>query len=33
MRAGLFANCIRFLPPLVISDEQLHEDSTWSSRH
>ena len=27
MRAGLFANCIRFLPPLVISDEQLHEDS------
>ena len=25
MRAGLFANGIRFLPPLVITDEQLHE--------
>ena len=25
MRAGLFSNCIRFLPPLVITDEQLHE--------
>jgi 4-aminobutyrate aminotransferase/(S)-3-amino-2-methylpropionate transaminase len=25
MRAGLFANGIRFLPPLVISDEQLRE--------
>ena len=25
MRAGLFTNGIRFLPPLVITDEQLHE--------
>lgn len=25
MRAGLFANCIRLLPPLVIGDDQLHE--------
>jgi 4-aminobutyrate aminotransferase/(S)-3-amino-2-methylpropionate transaminase len=25
MRAGLFANGIRFLPPLVITDEQLRE--------
>ena len=25
MRAGLFTNCIRFLPPLVITDEQLRE--------
>jgi 4-aminobutyrate aminotransferase/(S)-3-amino-2-methylpropionate transaminase len=25
MRAGLFANGIRFLPPLVITDDQLHE--------
>jgi 4-aminobutyrate aminotransferase/(S)-3-amino-2-methylpropionate transaminase len=25
IRAGLFSNCIRFLPPLVISDEQLEE--------
>jgi 4-aminobutyrate aminotransferase/(S)-3-amino-2-methylpropionate transaminase len=25
MRAGLYANCIRLLMPLVISDEQLHE--------
>jgi 4-aminobutyrate aminotransferase/(S)-3-amino-2-methylpropionate transaminase len=23
IRAGLFSNCVRFLPPLVISDEQL----------
>jgi 4-aminobutyrate aminotransferase/(S)-3-amino-2-methylpropionate transaminase len=25
MRAGLYANCIRLLPPLVIGDDQLHE--------
>ena len=25
MRAGIFSNCIRFLPPLVITDEQLDE--------
>jgi len=25
IRAGLYTNCIRFLPPIVISDEQLHE--------
>lgn len=25
MRAGLYTNCIRLLPPLVITDEQLHE--------
>jgi 4-aminobutyrate aminotransferase/(S)-3-amino-2-methylpropionate transaminase len=25
MRAGLFSNCIRLLPPLVISEEQLRE--------
>ena len=25
MRAGLFSNGIRFLPPIVITDEQLHE--------
>jgi len=25
MRAGLFANGIRFLPPLVITDDELHE--------
>ncbi|HEX6292569.1 MAG TPA: 4-aminobutyrate--2-oxoglutarate transaminase [Herpetosiphonaceae bacterium] len=25
MRAGLYSNCIRLLPPLVIGDEQLHE--------
>jgi 4-aminobutyrate aminotransferase/(S)-3-amino-2-methylpropionate transaminase len=25
IRAGLFSNCIRLLPPLVITDEQLHE--------
>ena len=25
MRAGLFTNGIRFLPPLVITDDQLHE--------
>jgi len=25
IRAGLFSNCIRFLPPLVITDEQLEE--------
>jgi 4-aminobutyrate aminotransferase/(S)-3-amino-2-methylpropionate transaminase len=25
MRAGLFTNGIRFLPPLTITDEQLHE--------
>jgi 4-aminobutyrate aminotransferase/(S)-3-amino-2-methylpropionate transaminase len=25
IRAGLFSNCIRFLPPLVITDEQLAE--------
>jgi 4-aminobutyrate aminotransferase / (S)-3-amino-2-methylpropionate transaminase / 5-aminovalerate transaminase len=25
MRAGLYTNCVRLLPPLVISDEQLNE--------
>jgi 4-aminobutyrate aminotransferase / (S)-3-amino-2-methylpropionate transaminase / 5-aminovalerate transaminase len=25
MRAGLYTNCVRLLPPLTISDEQLHE--------
>ena len=25
IRAGLYSNCIRLLPPLVITDEQLHE--------
>jgi 4-aminobutyrate aminotransferase/(S)-3-amino-2-methylpropionate transaminase len=25
MRAGLYANCIRLLMPLVITDDQLHE--------
>jgi 4-aminobutyrate aminotransferase / (S)-3-amino-2-methylpropionate transaminase / 5-aminovalerate transaminase len=25
IRAGLFTNCIRLMPPLVITDEQLHE--------
>ena len=25
IRAGLFSNCIRFLPPMTITDEQLHE--------
>lgn len=25
MRAGIFSNCIRFLPPLVITDEQIDE--------
>jgi 4-aminobutyrate aminotransferase/(S)-3-amino-2-methylpropionate transaminase len=25
MRAGLYTNCIRLLPPLVITDDQLHE--------
>jgi len=25
IRAGLFSNCIRLLPPIVITDEQLHE--------
>jgi 4-aminobutyrate aminotransferase/(S)-3-amino-2-methylpropionate transaminase len=25
IRAGLFSNCIRFLPPLVISDSELEE--------
>jgi 4-aminobutyrate aminotransferase/(S)-3-amino-2-methylpropionate transaminase len=25
IRAGLHSNCIRFLPPLVITDEQLQE--------
>ncbi len=25
IRAGLYTNCIRFLPPIVITDEQLHE--------
>jgi 4-aminobutyrate aminotransferase/(S)-3-amino-2-methylpropionate transaminase len=25
IRAGLFSNCIRLLPPLVITEEQLHE--------
>jgi 4-aminobutyrate aminotransferase/(S)-3-amino-2-methylpropionate transaminase len=25
IRAGLYTNCIRFLPPLTITDEQLHE--------
>ncbi len=25
IRAGLFSNCIRLLPPLVITDDQLHE--------
>ncbi len=26
IRAGLYTNCIRFLPPIVITDEQLHEE-------
>ena len=25
IRAGLYSNCIRLLPPTVMSDEQLHE--------
>jgi 4-aminobutyrate aminotransferase/(S)-3-amino-2-methylpropionate transaminase len=25
IRAGLYSNCIRFLPPLNITDEQVHE--------
>ena len=25
IRAGLFSNCIRLLPPIVITDEQLQE--------
>ncbi len=25
MRAGIYSNCIRFLPPLVITDEQIDE--------
>jgi 4-aminobutyrate aminotransferase/(S)-3-amino-2-methylpropionate transaminase len=25
IRAGLYTNCIRFLPPIVITDEQLNE--------
>jgi 4-aminobutyrate aminotransferase/(S)-3-amino-2-methylpropionate transaminase len=25
LRAGLYSNCVRFLPPLNIPDEQLHE--------
>ena len=25
IRAGLYSNCIRLLPPIVMSDEQLHE--------
>jgi 4-aminobutyrate aminotransferase/(S)-3-amino-2-methylpropionate transaminase len=25
IRAGLFSNCIRLLPPIVITDEQLKE--------
>jgi len=25
IRAGLFSNCIRLLPPLVITEEQCHE--------
>ena len=25
MRAGLYANCLRLLMPLTITDEQLHE--------
>jgi 4-aminobutyrate aminotransferase/(S)-3-amino-2-methylpropionate transaminase len=25
IRAGLYSNCVRFLPPLVISDEQIDE--------
>jgi 4-aminobutyrate aminotransferase/(S)-3-amino-2-methylpropionate transaminase len=25
IRAGLFSNCVRLLPPLVISDDELHE--------
>jgi 4-aminobutyrate aminotransferase/(S)-3-amino-2-methylpropionate transaminase len=25
IRAGLYSNCVRFLPPLTITDEQLHE--------
>jgi 4-aminobutyrate aminotransferase / (S)-3-amino-2-methylpropionate transaminase / 5-aminovalerate transaminase len=25
IRAGLFTNCIRFLPPIVITDDQLNE--------
>lgn len=25
IRAGLYSNCVRFLPPLILSDAQLHE--------
>ena len=25
IRAGLYSNCIRLLPPIVMTDEQLHE--------
>jgi 4-aminobutyrate aminotransferase/(S)-3-amino-2-methylpropionate transaminase len=28
IRAGLFSNCIRLLPPVVMSDEQLREGLT-----
>jgi 4-aminobutyrate aminotransferase/(S)-3-amino-2-methylpropionate transaminase len=28
IRAGLFSNCIRLLPPLVINDEELDEGMT-----
>lgn len=28
IRAGLFSNCIRLLPPIVMTDEQLHEGLT-----
>jgi 4-aminobutyrate aminotransferase/(S)-3-amino-2-methylpropionate transaminase len=28
IRAGLYSNCIRFLPPLIISDDQLEEAMT-----
>jgi 4-aminobutyrate aminotransferase/(S)-3-amino-2-methylpropionate transaminase len=25
IRAGLYSNCIRLLPPIVMNDDQLHE--------
>jgi len=28
IRAGLFSNCIRLLPPIIMTDEQLHEGLT-----
>jgi len=28
IRAGLYSNCIRLLPPIVMTDEQLHEGLT-----